>query len=87
MCCCLPPFLTAEPVGYVDLELDVAEEHGERHGEVALRPEGDVPVAGLQVLEGQDPLAQHAVVVVVDGEAEHGELGKDHLGSKKKERK
>jgi hypothetical protein len=38
-----------------------------------------VPVSGLQVLEGQDALAQHLAVVVEHGEAKHGQLGKDHL--------
>ena len=70
---------TIEAVRNVDLQLDIAEQHGKRHGEVALCPEGDVPVAGLQVLEGQDSLAQHLVVVVVHSEPEHGELRKNNL--------
>lgn len=38
-----------------------------------------MPIAGLQVLEGKDPLAQHLVVVVVDSEAKNSQLRKDDL--------
>jgi hypothetical protein len=50
----------------LDIYLD--EEHGERHGEVALCAEGDVSVAHLEVVEGQHALAQQLVVVVVHPE-------------------
>ena len=40
--------LTSEPIRDVDFELDVAEEHREGHGEVALRLQGDVPIASLK---------------------------------------
>lgn len=71
--------LTGQLFRYVDLQLNVAKEHGQGHGKVALGPEGNVSVARLQVLEGQDPLTQHLVVVVVDGKPEHGQFRQNNL--------
>jgi hypothetical protein len=34
---------------------NVAEEHGEGHGEVSLRSQGNMTVASLKIVEGQDP--------------------------------
>ncbi len=47
----------------LDVYLD--EEHGQGHGEVALGPECDVAVTHLQIVEGEHPLTQQLVVVVV----------------------
>ena len=77
--CNLSVCLTAQTLGNVDLQLDIAEEHGQGHGEVALRPQRDVAISGLEVLKREDALAEHLAVVVVDGEAEHGELREDDL--------
>ncbi len=69
----------AEAVGDVDFKLDLAEQHGQSHWEVALRSQRDVPVAGLEILEREDPLSEHLVVVVVDGESQHGQLWQNNL--------
>ena len=76
---------TVKAVRDVDLQLQVAKQHGEGHGKVALGPEGDVPVPGLQVVEGEDPLAEELVVVVVDAKPEDGELWQHHLVRKGKD--
>jgi hypothetical protein len=57
---------TSEAVGHVNRQLDVAEEHGKGHREVGLGLEGDVPVAGLQTVQRQDPLAQQLAALLVD---------------------
>ena len=44
-----------------------------------------MPVSGLQVLEGEDPLPEHLAVVVVHREPQHGQLGEDNLQQKKVE--
>ena len=46
---CQTGFVTSESVRDVNLELDVDEEHRQGHREVALRPQGYVSVAGLQI--------------------------------------
>ena len=40
--------LTSEAVGHVDLELDIAEQHRQGHGEVSLRLQRDVTISGLK---------------------------------------
>ena len=75
---------TCETLWNIDFELNVAEEHGQGHWEVALCPERDVPVAGLQVLEWKDPLTEHLAVVVVHSKAEHSQFRKDHLNGRER---
>ncbi|TNN71487.1 hypothetical protein EYF80_018321 [Liparis tanakae] len=41
---------------------------------------GDVAVAGLQAVQGQQALADQLVVVVVDADAQHRQVREDHLG-------
>ena len=41
-----------------------------------------MPVAGLQVLEGKDSLAQHLVVVVIHCKSEHSQFRKNNLMGK-----
>ena len=65
---------TSEAVWDVDFKFDVAEEHGQGHGEIALGPQRNVAVSRLQVLKGKNSLAQHFVVVVKDSEAKHCKL-------------
>lgn len=66
--------LTSEAVGHVGLEDDLAEDGGQRQGLVALVPQRDVTVAGLQAVQWQDALANQLVVVVVDGDAQHRQI-------------
>ena len=75
------PVLTSEAVGDVDLEVEPAEQHGQRHGEVALCAERDVPVAGLEAVQRQDPLAQHLAVLVVHADTQHGQVRQHHLAA------
>ena len=70
---------TIEAIRDVNLQLNIAEQHRKGHREVALCPESDVPIAGLQVLEGKDSLPQHLVVVIIHGEPEHSKFRKDNL--------
>ena len=47
-----------------------------------LEPKANWPleeVPNLEVVEGQDPLAEHFAFLVVDAEPEHGQLRKDNL--------
>lgn len=75
--------LTSEAVRHVGLEDDLAEDGGQRERLVALVPQRDVAVAGLQAVQGQDALADQLVVVVVDGDAQHRQIRQDHLREKR----
>lgn len=66
--------LTSEAVGHVGLEDDLAEDGGQRQGLVALVPQRDVTVAGLQAVQWQDALANQLVVVIVDGDTQHRQI-------------
>lgn len=76
----VPVPLTSEAVGHVGLEDDLAEDGGQRQRLVALVPQRDVTVAGLQAVQRQDALANQLVVVVVDGDTQHRQVRQDHLG-------
>jgi len=77
--------LTAEAVGHVGLQDDLAEDGGQRQRLVALVPQRDVAVAGLQAVEGQQALANQLVVVVVDADAQHRQVREDHLGRRERD--
>lgn len=74
VCVCVCVALTSEAVGHVGLKDDLAEDGGQRQGLVALVPQRDVTVAGLQAVQWQDALANQLVVVVVDGDAQHRQI-------------
>ena len=51
---------------------------------LCLLPEGNVPVALLEVVEGEDPLAEELVAVVVHPDPQDSQLGEDHLWSERR---
>jgi len=42
--------------GNVDIQLDMAEESRQRHGEIAIGAKRNMTVAGVEALERNDPL-------------------------------
>ena len=60
-----------------DQDLDIAFLEGGLFEPKANWPLEEVP--NLEVVEGQDPLAEHFAFLVVDAEPEHGQLRKDNL--------
>lgn len=66
--------LTSEAVGHVGLEDDLAEDCGQRQRLVAFVSQRDVAVASLQAVKRQDALPNQLIVVVVDCDAQHGQV-------------
>lgn len=73
-CCNLCVSLTSEAVGHVGLEDDLAEDGGQRQRLVAFVSQRDVAVASLQAIKRQDALPNQLIVVVVDCDAQHGQV-------------
>lgn len=64
----------AKSIRNVDFKFNLTEKHWQGHGEVALGPESNMSVTGLQVLKGQNALAKHLVVVVIHGKPQDGQF-------------
>lgn len=70
---------TSQTIRNVNLELDVTEEHGQGHRKVSFCTQGDVPVAGLKTVQGQDSLAEEFAAFIIHAEAKHSQVRKDDL--------
>lgn len=66
--------LTTKAVGHIGLKDDLAEDGGQWEGLVAFIPQWNVPVAGLQAVQGQDALSNQFVVIVVHGDAQNCQI-------------
>lgn len=75
---------TSQPVRDVDFEFNVAKEHGEGHGEVGFRPEGNVAVSGLEAVQRENPLTQELAVLVVNAKTEDGQVREDHFAEEER---
>ncbi len=69
----------AQPVGNVRLEHNMAEKRGQRQREVAFSPQRDVPVARLQTVERQHPLANQLARLLEHPDAQAGQVRQDDL--------
>lgn len=66
--------LTTKAVGHIGLKDDLAEDGGQWEGLVAFIPQWNVPVAGLQAVQGQDTLSNQFVVIVVHSDAQNRQI-------------
>lgn len=76
--------LTSKPIRHVCFKHNVAENRWERERLVALVPKGNVSVTCLQTIQGQDPLTNQLIVVIVHCYPQDGEIREDHLESQKR---
>lgn len=58
-----------EAVRNVNLQLDVAKEHGKRHRKVGFCSQWDVAVSGLQTIQRKDALPQQFTIIVIDSKS------------------
>lgn len=63
----LPIFsFTFKSIRHIYLELNIAEQHGQWHGEVGLSPQRNMPIACLQAIQWENTLAKQLSIFLIN---------------------